>query len=102
MELTAPGKLHFPLQDQLDLRLQTTLVYSGHFLQALIHLLIDVAYGKGLCGRVLHLGDALIAGTARAHNLAIATRNVGDFSGLDVATVNPWEGTGIGQPGMNY
>lgn len=43
------------------------------------------------CGRVLHLGDALIAGTARAHDLAIATRNTGDFNGLDVATVNPWE-----------
>jgi len=43
-----------------------------------------------LSGRVLHLGDALIAGTARAHGLSIATRNVKDFDGLDVNVANPW------------
>ena len=42
-------------------------------------------------GRVLHLGDALIAGTAKAHGLAVATRNVTDFDGLDVEVTNPWE-----------
>ena len=42
-------------------------------------------------GRVLDLGDALIAGTARAHDLSVATRNVADFSGLDVDVTNPWE-----------
>ena len=41
--------------------------------------------------RALHLGDALIAGTAKAHDLAVATRNVTDFSGLDVNVTNPWE-----------
>ena len=44
-----------------------------------------------LSGRVLHLGDALIAGTAKSHNLSIATRNMGDFDGLDVDVLNPWE-----------
>ena len=43
-----------------------------------------------LSGRVLHLGDALIAGTARAHGLAVATRNAKDFDGLDVNVANPW------------
>ena len=42
-------------------------------------------------GRVLHLGDGLIAGTAVTHDLALATRNVGDFAGLDVRITNPWE-----------
>jgi hypothetical protein len=42
-------------------------------------------------GRVLHLGDALIAGTAKAHGLSVATRNVTDFDGLDVDVANPWE-----------
>ena len=42
-------------------------------------------------GRVLDLGDALIAGTARAHDLSVATRNVADFSGLDIDVTNPWE-----------
>ena len=43
-----------------------------------------------LSGRILQLGDALIAGTARTHRLAVATRNVGDFEGLDVEVINPW------------
>ena len=43
-----------------------------------------------LSGRVLHLGDALIAGTAKAHGLSVATRNVKDFDGLDVNVANPW------------
>ncbi len=42
-------------------------------------------------GRVLQLGDALIAGTAKANNLSVATRNVSDFGGLDVGIFNPWQ-----------
>lgn len=42
-------------------------------------------------GRTVSLGDALIAGTAAAHGLAVVTRNVSDFEGLDVVVVNPWE-----------
>ena len=42
-------------------------------------------------GRVLDLGDALIAGTARAHELSLATRNVRDFDRLGVEVTNPWE-----------
>lgn len=41
-------------------------------------------------GRVLDLGDALIAGTAKVNDLAVVTRNVRDFDGLDVDVVNPW------------
>ena len=40
---------------------------------------------------MLHLGDALIAGTAKAHGLAVATRNVTDFDELDLDVTNPWE-----------
>ncbi len=42
-------------------------------------------------GRDLRLGDALIAGTATAHNLTVATRNIKDFQGLDIDIINPWE-----------
>ena len=42
-------------------------------------------------GRVLDLGDSLIAGTAKAHDLALATRNVRDFERLDIEVTNPWE-----------
>ena len=41
-------------------------------------------------GRTLDLGDALIAGTAAAHELAVATRNVRDFDGLGLDLVDPW------------
>jgi predicted nucleic acid-binding protein len=38
--------------------------------------------------------DALIAATALTHGLVVATRNVGDFSGLGVRILNPWEWEG--------
>ena len=42
-------------------------------------------------GRTLDLGDALIAGTAQAHALGVATRNVADFEGLGLGLTNPWD-----------
>ena len=42
-------------------------------------------------GRTLDLGDALIAGIAKANDLSVVTRNVRDFDGLDTEIVNPWE-----------
>lgn len=41
-------------------------------------------------GHILDLGDALIAGTALVHGLAIATRNVKDFDGLGIDIYDPW------------
>ncbi len=43
-------------------------------------------------GRIVHLGDALIAGTAATHGLTVATRNISDFEGLGVALIDPWKG----------
>ena len=43
-----------------------------------------------LAGRTLDLGDALVAGTARAHDLPIATRNISDFHHLDIVLIDPW------------
>ena len=42
-------------------------------------------------GRVLDLGDALIAGTAKVNGLALATRNVRDFENLELELINPWD-----------
>jgi predicted nucleic acid-binding protein len=36
------------------------------------------------------LADALIAGTARAHGLTVATRNTSDFKRFGVPLMNPW------------
>ena len=38
------------------------------------------------------LGDAIVAGTALAHRLRLATRNTGDFSWIqNLALINPFE-----------
>ena len=42
-------------------------------------------------GRTPGLADALIAGTAAVHHLAVATRDVSHFRGLGVDVVSPWE-----------
>ena len=47
-------------------------------------------------GHALHqlpkkLADLQIAGTASAYGLQLATRNVGDFDGLGLGLINPWE-----------
>ena len=42
-------------------------------------------------GHPLDLGDALIAGTAKAHDLIVATCNIADFQRVGVEVANPWE-----------
>ena len=42
-------------------------------------------------GRTIDMGDALIAGIARAHDLALATRNMAHFNDVAVEVINPWE-----------
>lgn len=41
-------------------------------------------------GRVLDLGDALIAATAVVNTLTVATRNTKHFEGLDLQVIDPW------------
>ena len=43
-------------------------------------------------GRPIEVEDAMIAATARAYGVAIATRNIGDFVECGVRVVNPWSG----------
>ena len=38
----------------------------------------------------LTLADSLIAGTAKARDLVLATRNARDFGALDVEVIDPW------------
>jgi hypothetical protein len=41
-------------------------------------------------GRRIGSRDAQIAGIAIARRIAIATRDVDDFDGIDVKVMNPW------------
>jgi len=42
-------------------------------------------------GKPIQAADAMIAATAMAHGMTVATRNVGDFAGTGIALINPWE-----------
>jgi len=41
-------------------------------------------------GKPISVQDAMIAATARAYGVAVATHNADDFSGCGVRVVNPW------------
>ena len=47
-------------------------------------------------GRPTQTGDALIAGTAEAESLVVATRNTEHFAHFDIESINPWTGQ-VGQ-----
>jgi predicted nucleic acid-binding protein len=49
--------------------------------------------------RRISLGDAIVAGTALDHRLALATRNVRDFSWIQsLSLINPLESPELGEP----
>ena len=48
------------------------------------------AQGMGLHQVPKKLADLQIAGVASAHGLQLATRNKGDFDGLDLDLIDPW------------
>jgi toxin FitB len=51
-----------------------------------------------LQGRPVSYVDSLLAATAIAHGLNLATRNVSDVAMLPVQTTNPWDGPGTSAP----
>ncbi|MBE1584991.1 type II toxin-antitoxin system VapC family toxin [Nonomuraea angiospora] len=48
-------------------------------------------WGRMQAVRPLPIVDGLIAATASAHDCVLVTRNVKDFVGLDVETINPFD-----------
>jgi len=43
-------------------------------------------------GRPAQMADALVAGTAEAESLAVASRNTAHFAPFDVESIDPWTG----------
>lgn len=51
----------------------------------------DIAADRRRAGRPMGIFDAQIAAIARAIGAAVATRDIGDFSGCGLVLINPWE-----------
>jgi predicted nucleic acid-binding protein len=54
------------------------------------------AHGLGLHQVPAKLADLQIAGIASAYELSLATRNVGDFAGLGLTLIDPWDKNSTG------
>jgi predicted nucleic acid-binding protein len=63
--------------------------YSGRILP--IDISVATAWAKLPARRTLPAFDSLIAATALAHGLTVATRNVKDFTDAEVPVFNPFE-----------
>ena len=51
----------------------------------------DIAAASRAAGHPISQSDCQIAGIARSRSMAVATRNVRDFSGTGVEVIDPWE-----------
>jgi toxin FitB len=55
----------------------------------------EIRAGREAGGKPIAVEDAMIAATARAYGVALATRNVSDFAACGVGRIaNPWDGGG--------
>ena len=52
----------------------------------------DIAAKRRFAGRAVAPADCQIAAIARAHGMAVATRNVRDFEDMGIEIFNPWDG----------
>ncbi len=50
----------------------------------------DIAAARRSAGRIVPPADCQIAAIARSRGMAVATRNVRDFEGIEVEVVDPW------------
>lgn len=50
----------------------------------------EIRVSRSAAGKPIGVPDAMIAATARAYGVTLATRNVGDFAGCGILVANPW------------
>ena len=92
VEGSAPGKRRTRLESWLEVELPVR--FAGRILP-ISHTVAErwgslAASGKRR-GRPLAIIDGLLAATALEHDLALVSRNVGDFAGTGVSVVSPWQ-----------
>jgi predicted nucleic acid-binding protein len=49
-----------------------------------------IMYRKTRRGKVPTVADSILAATAQVYHLALVSRNIKDFEGLDLTLLNPW------------
>ena len=54
------------------------------------HAYADIAAMRRSAGRTVPPADCQIAAIARSRGMAVATRNVRDFEGIEIKVVDPW------------
>lgn len=70
-----------------------TELFSGRilpFTSEAAHWYAAVLRQRERLARPMATADAVIAATALTHGVALATRNVDDFKGIDLMVINPW------------
>ena len=70
----------------------TTRILS--FDSAAARIYADIRSHRRAIGRPIELPDAQIAAIARSHDMAVATRNIADFTDCGVELINPWSAEG--------
>ncbi|MCD2174328.1 type II toxin-antitoxin system VapC family toxin [Rhizobium sp. C4] len=89
--LLDPGRRWQALSDWLEHDLPER--FEGRLLQIDAAIALawgDVMAGAKRAGRGLSSMDGLLAATALAHDLTLATRNIKDFEGLGIRLIDPW------------
>ncbi|HYJ30768.1 MAG TPA: PIN domain-containing protein [Allosphingosinicella sp.] len=51
----------------------------------------EVLASAKAAGKPIQAADAMIAATARAHDMSVATRDRNDFAGAQVRLIDPWQ-----------
>lgn len=88
-----PGRRRDTLHEGLESRLLP--LFTGRVLP--FDLAASKAYAEVMArarsrGRSLGMADGLIAASALATGMTVATRDIGPFQDADVRWINPWEG----------
>jgi toxin FitB len=85
------GRRRANLLDGVERILRTE--YHGRILsfdEPAARLYAQIMAAREAAGRPISDLDAMIAAIARSHGAAVATRNIADFEGCGIRTINPW------------
>ena len=109
----SPGDLFFSAVGEAELRYGASILPAGRRREALVSRLEgvlkeafgdrvlpfdreaarvygDLAANRRSSGRHVAPADCQIAAIARSRGLAVATRNTGDFTGMELDLIDPW------------